>query len=170
MTASVSAAEAAAEFFGGWLNWKLTVGGAELHRNDTAICTKYPITRSATVQDLLEEEPLIRDLKASTEDLERLLDLAHEDIVKKLATPVSGLVFTYVGPEQFRTATVLQALHRRYRRQPGEMAKEMSERYSMLVGQEIQGMLTMQPRDEDGDEIFRESEKKSWRSARIYRG
>jgi hypothetical protein len=173
VTYAVTAAQAAVAFFDGWLEWILTVGGSPVHRTDTVVCTKYPLSRVATAQDLYEEEPMIRTLLASGEDVERLLDLAFEDVIKKVAMSVSGLVFTYAGNEQFRQATIYAAMMRRYRRQPGvadSISENMIERYSRSLTNELQSVLTYLPRDEDSDEIFEDHEKKSISSARIYRG
>ncbi len=160
----VTSGQASETFWDGRIEW--VVDGTSV-RHTSVVCTKYPFYRAATQTDLVDEEPHIEQLLSDETDADRLLDIALEDVLKRIGKVQHPWVYT--GPEMFAQATVFAALMRRYRSQSGESAKELYERYRDNLADEI-GMITQQsPVDLDQDSAVEESEKRSYRSINVYR-
>ena len=164
---TVNAAVANTPWWDGRAEWN--IDGTIQHY--TAVeCTKYPLVRLATAQDLFDIEPKIYHLLDDEADIERLLDLGMEQVLKRVALSAPDLrARVYTGSMEFRHATALAALSLYYMRQPGEMAKDMWTRYREELEKEIQAICQVVPRDANQDGTMTADERPSVRTVVLRR-
>lgn len=134
-------------------------------------CTKYPIDRLATVQDIEDIEPSFYHLADEELDVDRLLDLALTHVLKRIAAKSPDMrVKVFPGSTEFRHVTALAALKLFFMRQRGEDAATLYERYTTVLRGEIDSLVGVIPRDADQDGVIEPSDKISMRSVRLWRG
>ena len=161
---AVAAANADTLFWDGRAEW--TVNSATLVM--TAVeCTKYPLERQATVQDMYAEFPRADMYLDSHEDAERLLELSHEDVLSRLGG--KGRARVYTGSREFTRAVVFCAWMNHFRRATSEDGQRLYERYRQELADELERMAEVVPRDENQDGAIEESERRAYRSIRLYR-
>jgi len=166
ITATVNAAVAGTLFWDGRCEW--IVDGKKYF---TAVeCTKYPLDRLATIQDILDIEPSFYHLADEELDVDRLLDLALSDVLKRIAAKSPDLrTRVYPASTEFRHATALAALRMFYMRQRGDDASVLFERYSDVLKGELDRLCGVLPRDADQDGVIEPGEKTNMRSVRVGR-
>jgi prepilin-type processing-associated H-X9-DG protein len=107
VTFSVNAQVANALWWDGHAEWNL--GGT---LDYTAVnCTRYPMTRRASSQDLFDLEPKLSDVLDGEQDVERLLDLAHDHVMGEIGkvSPLGWQRFTSTtGAAQARSRETWQ--------------------------------------------------------------
>ena len=123
-------------------------------------CTKYPLHRLATAQDIFDIEPKLYHLLDNEADIERLLDLGMEQTLRRIALRSPDLrTRVYTASMEFKHATALAALMMYYLRQPGDAAKDMWTRYQQECGNEVDGICQILPRDADQDGVIEADER-----------
>jgi hypothetical protein len=133
-------------------------------------CTRYPLVRIATVQDLYDLEPKLYDILDSEVAPERLLDLGHNKVlsmIAKAAPDQRTRVFT--GSDAFKTATCLAAMWWHYNAGRGEDSRELAERYFAALKDELESMVQVVPRDADQDEDIEDDERISFSTISLHR-
>ena len=161
---AVPSANSTTLFWDGRAEW--TVNSATLVI--TAVeCTKYPLERQATVQDMYAEFPRADMYLDSHEDAERLLEIAHDDVLSRLGG--KGRARVYTGSREFTRAVVFAAWMMHFRRATSEDGQRLYERYKEELGDELERMAEVVPRDEDQDGAVEENERRAYRSIRLYR-
>lgn len=169
---SVSATQAATLFWDGRLEWLVDDGEAtEALYHQPAICAKYELVRFADEADWFDEEPLLYDILDPNSSPDRQLQRAWDDVAGRLASLTSGRAWTYVGATSFIRATIYAAQVGLYRRQSGDGARELYERYQAELQSEIEKVVAGTAwRDENQDGAIGGSEQRSGRSMRLIRG
>jgi hypothetical protein len=133
-------------------------------------CTQYPMQRLATSQDLFDIEPKIYHMIDDEADIERLLDLGMDQVLSRLAAIAPDIrARVYPGTTEFRHATALAALYIWYMRQPGDVAKDLFERYRAELDAEVNRVCVTTPRDANQDGIISQNERISGRSGALRR-
>lgn len=167
VTLDVNAATATDLFWDGRVIWNI-----DGTKNYTSIeCTKYPLERLATSNDLADLEPKIYDVLDSESDVERLLDIGHQHVLKQIAVKAPDLrARVFVGSMAFKTATAYAALMIHYGRRGNDSAREQASYYEKMLNKEIDAVTITTPRDADQDEDIEESERMSMRTVKLYRG
>jgi hypothetical protein len=133
-------------------------------------CTRYPMTRTATAQDMIDLEPDLYHILSAYEDIERALDDAHEFVlmeIAKAAPDMRARVFT--GSVEFARVTALAAAYLRYATKPGAVATEQADKFKGLFDQYLAGVVLTTPRDANQDKVIEGNERMSSRTVRIYR-
>lgn len=144
-------------------------GGAAL-KYTSLVVTKYPLVRDAQATDMADIEPAIYDLVPDEVELTRLLDLAHERVLSRIAMADPNFrVHVFTGSTEFRHATALAAWMLFYMRQRGSEAKELYERFTREMEAEILRVCQIVPRDTDQDGTVEADERLSPRCGRIRR-
>lgn len=166
LTYQVSAANAATRFWDGRLVW--TVDTNTVYYQD-AIVTSYPFYRAASIDGLWDEDPALADVVDDAMDLERLLDDALGDVIRRVNASTRGRAWSYTGPQQFEDATYFAAMMRVYRSRAGDTNREMFERYQKELEQELSRLLGAAPRDEDQDGVIEDHEQVNYRSRELRR-
>ena len=119
----------------------------------------------------MDEEPKLNDLLDDEIDADRALDIAFDDVVKRIAAVTQGRAWTYIGPQSFKQATIFAAQRNLYRRQPGDTAEELYLRYQKELTDELERVTAGTAwRDADQDGVVEEHEQPRIRSVRISRG
>lgn len=154
-------------FWDGRVCWNIN-GGEVIHY--TAVeCTKYPLTRITTAQDVRDVYPEIY-LEVGDADMERLLDLGHEYVLSRIASAAPDLrARVYPGSTEFKTSVALAVLKYHYMRRSGEAARDLYERYSRELDQELDRVTQVTPRDTDQDGVVEADERISMRSVTLVR-
>lgn len=168
---AVTAEQAATLFWDGRLEWLVDEGeAAETVYHQAAICTKHRFYRAADEADWLDEEPLLYDVLDPNADPDRQLDRALNDVVSRLSALTEGRAWSYVGPDSFKRATVYAAQMNLYRKQAGDDAEQLYERYRAEFQSELERVVAGTAwRDADQDGAVDASEQRSARSMRLYR-
>jgi hypothetical protein len=96
-----------------------------------------------------------------------MLDLAHEDMLTRIGSRARVRVFT--GEQAFIRGTVFLANMNHYRRQGGDEAERLYERYKMEADAEIARAVAVTARDLDQDAAIEAEEQMSYRSINLYR-
>lgn len=150
---AVNSAVANATFFEGRIKWTLDgkVDWAALE------CTKYPLKRHATIQDVFDRQPKLYELLDPETDTERLLDLAHDEVLQRIGAQGRARVFT--GSPEFKNATVLAMLMLFYERMSSNEGKELFERYSNLFEADLERSMNTTPRDTNQDGVVAPAEQ-----------
>ena len=166
ITAAINSAVAGDLWWDGRCEW--IIDGV---KQFTAVeCTKYPLDRLATVQDILDIEYSFYHLKDEELDVERLLDSALGDVLARIAVKSPDLrTRVFPASSEFRRVTALGALRMFYMRQRGEDARELFERYSGELIAEIDRICGTVPRDADQDGVIEPGDRVSFRSVRLER-
>lgn len=164
----VPAANASTLFWDGRAEWN--IDGAGVTDYTAVECGKYPLRRLATAQDMADIEPQLYNLIDSEASLERLLDLAFERVLSRVATMAPDMrtrVFT--GSSEFRHCTALMAWTLFYMRQRGPEAQGLYERFGKELDGELARICQVVPRDADQDGTVEIDEKASVRTVRLRR-
>ena len=164
ITYSVSAAAADSLFFDGRCIW--TLDNAVAHYTSVE-CTRYPLARLATTEDLYREDPLFMHVLEDEADSDQLLDAGHEHVLSRIGAKMRARVF--VGSSEFKRAAALAALTTYYRAQPSESGRELYTRYGTELEAEIARLCAVVPRDENQDGEIEASEQRGYRSVRLMR-
>jgi hypothetical protein len=134
-------------------------------------CTRYPLTRRASAQDLFDVEPLLSDVLDSEQDVERFLDAAHNMVLGEIGKMAPDQrVRVMPASSSFRTATALAAMYMHYRRRGSDEAREVSERYLKDMKRELDSITATNPRDADQDQDIELDEAISAHTTRLRRG
>jgi prepilin-type processing-associated H-X9-DG protein len=165
---TTNATDANAMFWDGHADWNVD---GKVKVQTAVCCTKYPMIRTTTVQDVVDEEPMLYHMLDPKMDVERTLDLAWDDVLGRVAAK-SPEARDRVWPasSEFNKATVFAFMERFYRRRPGDENKRMQERYDTKLQHEIELICGVLPRDADQDGTVEVEEKLGWGSVRIRRG
>ena len=169
ITYSVNSDVASKLWWDGRAEW--TIDGTE--RAYTACeCTKYPLDMSAapSEQDLFDEEPQLYNILDSEVDVYRVRELALQEVLKRLASASKDLrARVYPGSMAFRRAGVMAAMMAVYRRQRGQEAADLYERYKAELDAEISVICQATPKDSDQDGVVEENEKSSYSTVQLFR-
>ncbi len=135
----------------------------------TAIeCTRYPMQRIATSNDLADIEPKIYDILDDEVSVNRLLDLGHDKVLMLLAKASPDTrVRVFVGSTGFKTATCFAALWYHYMSGRSEDSQEIADRYEKALASELEGIVQVIPRDTDQDKTVEADERISTRTVRL---
>jgi hypothetical protein len=170
ITYAVTSTQAGTLFWDGYLDWVIDTGESTArHYHSHCVCTKHPFYRTATTQDLFDEDSLLARHIVDSVDPERLLDKGLREVVKSIAGKTEGRAWSYSGPHQFNDATVLAAFMVFYRPQGSDIAERLYKRYSDAFGSELDRLTGFVRRDTDQDGQAEAHERFSMRSARLHR-
>jgi hypothetical protein len=164
----VTASDAGTLFWDGRAEWNIA---GSVYDYTTVECTKYPINRLATSQDVFDEDPKFYQILDSEADVERLLDNAHDDVLASIAEKAPDLrarVFT--GSIEFTRATVFAFLRNWYRRQASDEALRLFDRYQTAFDGELARICTIVARDANQDGVVEGEERMSFRTVTLRRG
>ena len=131
-------------------------------------CTRYPLFRLATLQDIWDEHPQLRDILSNNDDPERLLNLAHNDVMTQIEAIDRSRCFMASGAELARAVTY-QFLSNYYRHQASESGSALYDRYKSEAIEEIKRVASVLPRDPNMNESIQPGEKMSFNSMRVRR-
>lgn len=162
---TVSAAQADELFWDGLAIW---YDNGVYYAQTPIECTRYPLFRLATIQDVWDEYPQLRDLLSPNDDPNRLLKLAHNDVMTTIAAIDRARCFFASGTEIAR-AVVFQFLCNYYRHCAQENATILFDRYQMALADEIKKIVSILPRDADQDQVAQSYERMRANSIRISR-
>jgi len=162
-----NATDAGMAFWDGHLDWNLA---GVIEEQSCFECTEFFNVRRATVQDLYDEDPQFYSLWDPKMDLERALDLAHDDVLSFVATkPADQRARVVPASREFIKATVFQFFHRLYRPRAGNDNAELAKSYRAQTIEEIDRMCLILPRDADQDGVVEVSEKIAHGTVRLRR-
>jgi len=130
-------------------------------------CTKFPLRRKATAQDLYDRLPKLYELLDPEVDIERLLNLGHDEVLERIG--IAGRAKTFTGSSEFITATVLAAAMIHYQSQPTPEGKEMFERYREELVSKIEQLVAVVPRDANQSGTVEKSDMLSMRTVELRR-
>lgn len=131
-------------------------------------CTRYPMHRMSTEQDLFDVEPLLADVLNAEEEPQRLLDAAHEHVLMQLGKVAPDRrVRVFVGSVTFKTCTALAALYLHYRRRGTDEGQLLADRYHKDFADALASVAGTTPRDADQDRVVEPDEAMSLRSGRL---
>lgn len=162
-----NSSDANATWWDGHLDWN--IDGTIQHQSAVE-CTKYLMTRVATAQDLYDEDPVFFSTFDPKMDIERMLDLAHQDVLTRIAAKspeARGRVMP--ASESFVQATVFAFYERLYRPRAGMEQQALADGYAKRLNEEIERIAGILPRDADQDGAVETHEKLSVRSIRLRR-
>lgn len=164
---AVNAAEANSLFWAGRAEWNIDSN----YYDCTAIhCTKYPMRRLATAQDIFDEEPKFNALKDAEIDVERQLDLAHDEVMSRIAASAPDQrAHVFTASHEFNKATVYAFLWWLYGRTKGDEARAQAKHYEEKLTAEINRIVPALPRDADQDGAVTRTEQYSPRSVKLFR-
>ena len=165
MSYTVPGANVPVPFFDGRAEWNVE-GTSTIF--SAVECTRYPIVRSATVQDLFDEDATLYHSSPREEDWERALDKGLEEVLKRLgkASP-HARARIYPASREMVDATVYATIMIYYRQNPSEEAGILYERYRSTLNAEIESIAAINPVDEDQDGVVEESDRHSTRTVRL---
>lgn len=166
LTHAFTAANCATKFWDGRLRWVIDTNTVVYQ---DAICTEYAFWRAASIDSLWDEDSKLGDVVDDEMDLDRLLDDALGDVVRKVNSATNGRAWTYTGPNQFEDATVFAAMIRIYRSRPGDVNGQMLDRYKGFLATELDLIVGTAPRDADQDAVIEEHEQVRYRSHALRR-
>ena len=152
---TVLAADADTLFWDGIATW---YNNSVWYAQTPVECTRYPLFRLTTLQDVWDECPQLRDLLSPNDDPERLLKLAHEDVLTTISAIDKATVFFASGKEIAR-AVVFQFLVNYYRHEAQESSEILYNRYQMALAEEIKKVVSILPRDADQDGVVESNER-----------
>lgn len=162
-----NATDAVSTFWDGHLDWNL---GGVIAEQSCFECTKFFNERRATVQDLYDEDPQFYNLWDPKMDLERALDLAHDDVLGLVAIkPSDQRARVAPASREFIKATVFQFFHRLYRPRAGNDNVELAKSYRAQAIEEVDRMCLILPRDADQDGVVEANEKVAHGTVRLRR-
>lgn len=162
-TLSVSATNASASFWDGRVRWELD--GALQYTG--VECTKYPLNRVTTEQDILDVNPQFGALLAAEEDPNTALDAAHAYVLEVLGQ--RGRARCYPASSEFAQAVALAFARNHYRAQSSDVAEKMYERFAVEFNDAMARLAATLANDEDQDGVVEAEEKRSMMSFRIER-
>ena len=162
---TVTAADADTLFWDGLAIW---YNNGVYYAQTPVECTRYPLFRLATLQDVWDECPQLRDLLSPNDDPERLLKIAHDDVMTTIYSVDRATVFMASGKEISRAVT-FQFLSNYYRHEAQESSETLYNRYQMALADEIKKVVSILPRDADQDQIVESNERMRTNSIRIIR-
>lgn len=122
-------------------------------------CTLYPLTRTATEQDLYEVNPQFAQLLAAEEDPEAALDAAHEYVLEQLGK--RGRARTYPASSEFNRCVALAFARNHYLGQSTEVARQSFEKFDKECGEAIATVMANLIPDDDQDGVISASEQRS---------
>jgi hypothetical protein len=123
-----------------------------------------------SLSDLFDEEPKLYHIIDDEWDLVSARALAREDVLKQVAaTSVDQRARVFTSAHEFKHAAVFAALKRIYRKQSGDDAQQLYDRYRAEFEAEVAKVCGVVPRDSDQDSTIEEDEKVYARSRRIVR-
>ncbi len=167
VTVPINSTQASSLFFDGHAEWN--IDGA-VYDYTAVECTKYPMRRHATIQDVLDVEAAWYQLKDPSLDVERWLDLAHQRVLKDIGAKSKELrVRVFPASTAFRHATALAALTLFYMRQPGSDFQDLYRTFKKELEQELSKMVPLEPRDADQDGAVEASERQGMGTVRLVR-
>lgn len=163
---SVAASEANATFWDGRIEANINGGDSIVY---TAVeCTKYPLERMATVQDMFDEQPSLYHLSMREQDWERALDKGLEEVLKRLAKADPDLrARVYSGSREIVDATIYATLMAFYRRNSSEEATQLYERYRKELSSEVEVFCGTAPGDRNQDGAISADERVTPRTVRL---
>lgn len=164
-SATIPAANASTLFFDGRVRWEID-NGASIQWSGLE-CTRYPLNRVCTEQDLYEVNPGFYALLSAEEDIDTALDAAHEHVLGMLSA--RGRARVYPASTEFTRAVALAFARNHYRHQASDSAKVLFDRYSAELSDEMSKMENALGADEDQDGDITEGEQRSSRSFRMIR-
>lgn len=162
---AINATQASSLFFDGHCEWNIDGSVSDY----TAVeCTRYPMRRHATVDDVLSVESAWFELKDPALDIEAWLDLAHMRVLRDIGA-ASNEMRTRVFPasDSFRHATALAALVLFYMRQPGAEQQELYRTFKAELRDELGKLVGQLPRDANQDGVASANERQSMGSVRL---
>lgn len=154
-------------FWDGHIDWNIE--GKVTHQ--TALeCTKYSIQRVATAQDIFDEEPMFGNLKDEQLDVERTLDLAHQDVLLRIAAKnPDARARVFPASSEFVQATVFAFMERFYRRRPGEENRQIRGDYEKKLTEEVDCICGVLPSDANQDGAVGITERLGWSTIKVRR-
>lgn len=161
---ALDATEAGSLWWDGWARFTLDSG--EVY-SVACCCTKYPIARTATAEDLRALVPFVADLFDAGDDVEALLDAAHEQVLLDIET--RDRVHTFVGGHGFARAVAYHLLAAKHEPDASDAGTTLWERYTKQRKNAIEAAVASTPRDADQDGTPARSEAISTRSRRLVR-
>lgn len=164
LTASVSAAEAVGQFWDGRVTWYVD-DVPTYHQLVTS--TKYPMARLATLQNLYDEIPKLKDHLDKETDAERLLERGMNEIIDRLSQPLEGRVWSFTAADQFIELNSMAAAYLHYR---SIRDFESKSEYDSDITAKLRQKMSLIPRDADGDGAISKNERRSYSSAPRNRG
>lgn len=162
---AVSAAQASVKFWDGRAEWLID---SILTDISAVECTVYPLRRLATIQDLFDENPKLRNLLPDEYTIERCLDNAHDDILTTIAARGRARVLCSSGRELAK-AVVLRFFANYFRRDASDGSDVMYDRYKQAAEAELGKIIASLPRDTNQDGIVEKGERLSMKSIRLSR-
>ena len=156
LSCTINAATAASLFWDGRAKW---YADGEFLDYTAVDCGLYPLKRKATSQDVFDVDPMVNSILPASFNMERALDVAHAEVLKRMAGEQRIRVFT--GSMEFRRATAIACIRQVYLSQTGEEAERMYKRYTGELEAEIMRITRIVPRDENqdgfvsGNEVYR---------------
>lgn len=163
---TVSAANANTLFWEGRIEW---YSNGVLKHVSAVECSKYPLNRLATLQDVFDENPKTRNMLPDDIDMKRLLDLAHEDVLTTIAAVDKVRILTASGRELSR-AVVLQFWKNYYRRDTSDDGERLYQRYDNELNNEIKKITAILPADKNQDGVISANENIRMKNVRLSRG
>jgi prepilin-type processing-associated H-X9-DG protein len=161
---TVLAAAANVLFFDGRVKW--TIDGVT---EWTALeCTKYPLKRHCSIQDVIDRQPMLYEILTPGVDTERLLDLAHDEVLERIGV-LGRRIRVFPASSEFVSATAMAALMLHYQPQATDEGTRLYERYESLTQREVERVVEITPRDDNQDGVVQAAEKVSMRSVILRR-
>lgn len=164
ITYAVSASNASTLFWDGRVSWVLD---NSLYAYTAVECTRYPLVRIATEQDLYDEFPDLDQMLSESDDVDALLNIAHEEVMSRIGGRTR--VRTRPGSTEFKKATVFSFASALFRRRPGESADQLYKRYREELNNEITRIMETVPVDADQDGSIDQDDKRSSRTVQLFR-
>jgi len=154
----VNATTAGTLFWDGHAEWNID---SSVYDKTAVCCTKYPMRAVyPTDQDLLDVMPLLEREMPEEVDLERLKRIGADRTMAHIAQLAPDLrAETFAGSAGFRHASCLFAAMIFAMSQRGDENRELYERFKKEAVEEVNRMITVQPRDANQNGVVEEDER-----------
>ena len=162
----VNSTTAATLWWDGHAEWNID---GSVYDKTAVCCTKYPMRAVyPTDQDMLDVMPVLEREMPEEVDLERLKRIGSDRTMAHIAQLAPDLrAETFAGSAGFRHASCLFAAMIYTMSQRGDENRELYERFKKEAVEEVNRMITTQPRDANQNGVVEEDERVSPTSIRI---
>ena len=158
VTYSVLAAAANSLFWHGYCTW---YSAGAVYAHTPLCCTKQPLFRMTTQEDVLRFDPAFHHKIDAAFDLNSALDDAWNDVIRVIQTRGQAAHLFRASGHEFTKAVIMRFFANFYMSRISENENTLYDRYKELAKSELDLAVTTLPRDVDedgitnsGDELF----------------
>lgn len=155
VTYSVSSSEASQTFWFGFCEW---YNNGTFYAQTSLCCTKQPLFLMTGVQDLIDHDADFLRKISPEADVNRMLDVGFQDVIRQLDSKDQARVFRASGNE-FSKAIAYAVFRNHYMSKNSPEEMELYNRYDKAFQIEVALAINGLPKDTDEDGITREADE-----------